>query len=125
MGGLLNGQQVSKPVKAKLTENAGDYTWTAAAVGAMNSASYQLATQRPVMSIGGFNGTDPAPTLAQFKEYVRDGEIHYFIGESRPGPGDRRGGSSRITDWVEKHFTKVQVGQTTLYDLTREKQREK
>ena len=122
MGGLLDGQKVSKTVKARLTENADDYTWTAATIGAMNGASYQLATQRPVMSIGGFNGTDPAPTLAQFKEYVRDGKIHYFIGGDGPGGGDRRGGTSGITDWVEKHYTKVKIGETTLYDLTREKQ---
>ena len=32
------------------------------------------------MAIGGFNGSDPSPTLAQFKQYVADGEIHYFIG---------------------------------------------
>ena len=74
------------------------------------------------MSIGGFNGSDPAPTSAQFKEYVRDGEIHYFIGGDGPGGGDRRGGTSGIADWVEKHYTKVKIGETTLYDLTREKQ---
>ena len=31
------------------------------------------------MAIGGFNGSDPAPTLAQFQDVVADGEIHYFI----------------------------------------------
>ena len=31
------------------------------------------------MAIGGFNGTDPAPTLAQFEKYVAEGKIHYFI----------------------------------------------
>ncbi|OEU88022.1 glycosyl transferase [Streptomyces abyssalis] len=122
MGGLLNGQRVSKAVEAKLTENAEDYKWAAAAIGAMNGATYQLATERPVMSIGGFNGTDPAPTLARFKEHVRDGEIHYFVGGGRSPGQDRRGGSSAITDWVEKHYTKVKIGQTTLYDLTKEKQ---
>ncbi|HWM35524.1 MAG TPA: glycosyltransferase family 39 protein, partial [Streptomyces sp.] len=121
MGGLLNGPQVSNAAKAKLTENADDYTWTAATVGAMNGAGYQLTTQQPVMAIGGFNGTDPAPTLAQFKEYVRDGRIHYFIGGSSPGR-DGRGSSTGISNWVEKHYTKVTAGRTTLYDLTKEQQ---
>ena len=31
------------------------------------------------MSIGGFNGTDPSPTLAQFQAYVAQHKIHYFI----------------------------------------------
>ena len=31
----------------------------------------QLATGEPVMAIGGFNGTDPSPTLAQFQQLRR------------------------------------------------------
>ena len=42
------------------------------------------------MAIGGFNGSDPSPTLAQFKAYVADGEIHYFIASG--GDGGGRGG---------------------------------
>ena len=49
-----------------------DYTWVAAAVGSNNAAGYQLATGAPVMAVGGFNGTDPAPTLAQFQADVAD-----------------------------------------------------
>ena len=50
------------------------------------------------MAIGGFNGTDPTPTLAQFEQYVRAGEIHYFIaggavpGGAVPGGGGPGGG---------------------------------
>jgi hypothetical protein len=33
----------------------------------------------PVMAIGGFSGTDPAPTLAAFEKMVADHEVHYFI----------------------------------------------
>ena len=54
--------------------------WAAAVVGSNNAAGYQLATELPVMAVGGFNGTDPAPTLEQFQQYVADGKIHYFIG---------------------------------------------
>ena len=32
------------------------------------------------MAIGGFNGSDPAPTLASSRSYVADGKVHYFIG---------------------------------------------
>ncbi|TQK53183.1 4-amino-4-deoxy-L-arabinose transferase-like glycosyltransferase, partial [Streptomyces sp. SLBN-118] len=53
MGGLLNGAKVSAEVEAKLKQNAGDYTWVAAAVGSQNAAGYQLATEKPVMAIGG------------------------------------------------------------------------
>ena len=81
-----------------------------------NAAGYQLASGEPVMAIGGFNGTDPAPTLAQFEKYVSEGKIHYFIaggggfgGGGFGGVGGGGGGSSddasQITSWVESHFT--------------------
>ncbi|MET7618850.1 glycosyltransferase family 39 protein [Streptomyces sp. NPDC005408] len=120
MGGLLSGANVNAKVEAKLKQNAGDYTWAAAAIGSQNAASYQLATEKPVMAIGGFNGSDPSPSLAQFKQYVADGKIHYFIaGGQGGGPGGS--GSSGITTWVESTFTKVTVDGTTLYDLTDQK----
>ncbi|WP_327704032.1 glycosyltransferase family 39 protein [Streptomyces decoyicus] len=119
MGGLLNGSKVSAKAKALLEKDAGNYTWAAAAIGSQNAASYQLATRKPVMAIGGFNGSDPSPTLAQFKAYVADGKIHYFIAGGRGGPGGGQGGSSKITSWVTKTFKKVTVGSATFYDLTR------
>ncbi|MFI0241721.1 ArnT family glycosyltransferase [Streptomyces sp. NPDC016845] len=122
MGGLLNGADVSAKAKKLLQRNAGDYTWVAATVGSQNQASYQLATGDPVMAVGGFNGTDPAPTLAQFKQYVEDGKIHYFIGSggtgAGAGAGSGSGASSKIASWVEGNFVKVTVGSATFYDLT-------
>ncbi|MEV6395415.1 glycosyltransferase family 39 protein [Streptomyces sp. NPDC051907] len=124
MGGLLNGASVSSATQAKLSQNADVYTWAAAAIGSQNAASYQLATEKPVMAIGGFNGSDPSPTLAQFKQYVADGRIHYFIASGAEGGGGGRGGgpgggaSSAITAWVEATFAEVAVDGTTLYDLT-------
>ncbi|MGW5038273.1 ArnT family glycosyltransferase [Streptomyces parvulus] len=119
MGGLLNGAQVDSEAKKLLETDAGDYTWAAAAIGSQNAASYQLGTGEPVMAIGGFNGTDPSPTLARFKEYVADGRIHYFIGGGTGGGmGGGSGTASQITSWVEANFKKVTAGSATFYDLT-------
>ncbi|MFD4026076.1 ArnT family glycosyltransferase [Streptomyces sp. NPDC058576] len=124
MGGLLNGASVDAEAEALLTKGADDYSWVAAAVGAQNAASYQLATGEPVMAIGGFNGSDPSPTLAQFKKYVEKGKIHYFVsggglgGGMGGGPGGSAGTSSRISSWVTENFTEVTVGSATFYDLT-------
>lgn len=73
------------------------------------------------MAIGGFNGSDPSPTLAQFKKYVEDGKIHYFIsgGMGGGGMGGDEGTSSQISTWVEDNFKEVTVGSATFYDLTR------
>ncbi|MFE0812393.1 glycosyltransferase family 39 protein [Streptomyces sp. NPDC058848] len=119
VGGLLNGAQVGTEAKKLLEADADDYTWAAAAIGSQNAASYQLATGEPVMAIGGFNGTDPSPTLDRFKEYVADGRIHYFIsGGTGAGMGGDRGASSQIVSWVEASFEEVTVGSATFYDLT-------
>ncbi|WP_128435446.1 ArnT family glycosyltransferase [Streptomyces cyaneus] len=121
MGGLLNGASVSDEAKKLLETNADDYTWVAAAIGAQNAASYQLSTGDPVMAIGGFNGTDPSPTPAQFKKYVAEGKIHYFISSGSGGGGmggSSSGTSSQITEWVEANFKQVTVGSATFYDLT-------
>ncbi|MGC9537093.1 ArnT family glycosyltransferase [Streptomyces sp. UG1] len=125
MGGLLNGASVSDEAKALLEKNASHYTWSAAAIGAQNAASYQLSTGDPVMAIGGFNGTDPSPTLAEFKKYVEDGAIHYFIAGGSGGGGGMGGSSdgtsSQISSWVQENFESVTVDGTTFYDLTQPK----
>ncbi|MFD8045680.1 ArnT family glycosyltransferase [Streptomyces chartreusis] len=122
-GGLLNGASVSDEAKALLEKNADDYTWAAAAIGAQNAASYQLSTGDPVMAIGGFNGTDPSPTLAEFKKYVEDGRIHYFIGSGSGGGmgGSSSGSSAQISSWVQENFESVTVDGSTFYDLTQPK----
>ena len=120
-GGFLNSSQSNPALSKLLQADAGRYTWAAATVNSNNAAGYQLASGEPVMAIGGFNGTDPAPTLAQFETYVSEGKIHYFIagGGGFGGPGGSSGDdASRITAWVEAHFTSETVGGVTVYDLT-------
>ena len=78
----------------------------------------------PVMAVGGFNGTDPAPTLAQFQQYVADGKIHYFIGGTAmaaAGLTDRRQRRRRrgSPPGCAGNFTATTVGGTTVYDLRR------
>ena len=58
----------------------------------MGGASLALASDTTVMSIGGFSGSDPAPTLAQFQAYVAAGEVHYFVVGGGPGGGGPAGG---------------------------------
>jgi 4-amino-4-deoxy-L-arabinose transferase-like glycosyltransferase len=119
LGGLLDGTTSNTALNSLLTRDADRYTWVAAAVGSNTAAGFQLATGHPVMPVGGFNGSDPSPTLAQFQQYVSQGEIHYFIG--RGGFPGQRGGSSysrQITDWVRQNFPAMTVGGTEVYDLT-------
>jgi 4-amino-4-deoxy-L-arabinose transferase-like glycosyltransferase len=123
-GGLLNASQPNAELVTFLKDGARGYKWVLATVGANEAAGYQLSTGDAVMAIGGFNGTDPAPTLAGFEKLVAAGDIHYFLadggGGGFAGPGSGSSGSSetQITSWVESHFRSTTVGGVTLYDLT-------
>ena len=75
------------------------------------------------MAVGGFNGTDPAPTLAQFQRYVADGDVHYFVRSHMMGAFGRHTASGSheaadIADWVETHFVPMPVDGVAIYDLT-------
>ncbi|MDF7640283.1 glycosyltransferase family 39 protein [Bifidobacterium sp. ESL0784] len=126
-GGLLGGDgasSVGTKLKKLLMKDADQYTWIAAATGSQSASGYQLATQKPVMPIGGFNGSDPSPTLAQFKRYVKEGKIHYYIGGGEMGGGiggNQMGGSNasgQIATWVKANFKSQTVDGVTIYDLT-------
>jgi 4-amino-4-deoxy-L-arabinose transferase-like glycosyltransferase len=120
--GILNASTPGAALVTALEKNAGQYTWVAATVSSNNASGYQLATGDPVMAIGGFNGTDPAPTLAQFEQYVQQGKIHYYIAGGRGGGGGTSSttttAASQITSWVESHFTAQTVSGQTIYNLT-------
>jgi 4-amino-4-deoxy-L-arabinose transferase-like glycosyltransferase len=122
-----------------LKADAGGHTWAAATNGSNEAANYQLASGDAVMPIGGFIGSDPSPTLAQFQQYVADGKIYYYIVSRGPGgpdlmgdaaglepqPGPPPGGAHReqtegtkISDWVKQNFTAATADGVTYYDLT-------
>ncbi len=124
-GGFLSSSRSNPALNKLLQAAAGRYTWAAATVNSNNAAGYQLGSGEPVMAIGGFNGTDPAPTLAQFEQYVSEGKIHYFIsgsgsfgGGGGPGGGSTSDDASQITSWVDSHYTAETVGGVTVYDLS-------
>ncbi|WP_251044719.1 hypothetical protein [Arthrobacter sp. ISL-5] len=118
MGGLLGTSTPSSALVAALQADAGSFTWAAAVVGSNNAAGYQLATELPVMAVGGFNGTDPAPTLEQFQQLVADGKIHYFIGGSMMQGETGSDAAARISDWVAANFQARTVGGAIVYDLS-------
>ncbi|MCX4098152.1 ArnT family glycosyltransferase [Nocardia sp. alder85J] len=122
-GGMFGESSASAQVVTALRADAGNYTWVAATIGSNNAANYQLATRDPVMAIGGYNATDPAPTLDQFRNYVAQHKIHYFIDGSVMGGmrGANSGGSTAATEisaWVKADFTAQTIDGVTVYDLT-------
>ncbi|MCP9622390.1 glycosyltransferase family 39 protein [Nocardia otitidiscaviarum] len=120
--GIMGASEPSERLTALLLADGDAYTWVAATVSSNSAAGYQLATELPVMPVGGFNGSDPSPTLEQFQRYVAEGRIHYFLTGSGNGGGPGRSAdseSSRITAWIAANFTAEEVDGVTVYDLTK------
>ncbi|MEU0790024.1 glycosyltransferase family 39 protein [Amycolatopsis sp. NPDC005961] len=113
MGGGFGDDSASSAVGELLAKTT--TKWAAATTGSQSAASLELASGKAVIGIGGWSGSDPAPTLDEFKAYVAAGEIEYYVDGGRGGgPG---GGSSEITSWVTANFTATTVDGQTVYDL--------
>ncbi|HEY8871155.1 MAG TPA: glycosyltransferase family 39 protein [Candidatus Limnocylindrales bacterium] len=125
-GGAAGGNLgSSSALVTYLTANRGDATWIVATTSAQNAGTIELASGEPVMAMGGFMGSDPAPTLAQLQTYVKSGHLRYvLVGGGGFGPGGASGSgsnSSQIDAWVASVGTVVDYGGTggaTLYDVS-------
>jgi len=114
-GGTSNGA-----LTAFLERNQGGATWLVAVASSMQAAPLELSTGRPVLSMGGFSGSDPAMTVSKLQELVRTGQLRYVLVSGGGGP---LGGaeSQSVTTWVTQHGTAVsstESGASGLYDLS-------
>jgi len=110
-GGGLGGA-ASQQMIAYLEAHRNGATWLVAVQGSSAAASIILQTGGiPVMAMGGFRGTDPAPTLAQIEQYVHQGKLHYVLAGGRGGFGGGGfgggGGVASVISWVEQNCTAV------------------
>jgi 4-amino-4-deoxy-L-arabinose transferase-like glycosyltransferase len=123
-GGPGGGGDAGSTSSALVTAlQQGNYRWAAATLGSQSAGSLELSSGASVLGIGGFTGSDPSPTLAQFEQYVSEGQIHYFVSGGRGGgaggPGGGSGSGSQIEAWVAAHYTATTIGGQTVYDLTK------
>jgi hypothetical protein len=86
--GGMDGASTNTDLVALL--KAAPTKWSAATITGSSAASLELSSGTAVLGIGGFMGSDPYPTLNQFKSYVASGQIRYFV--SGPMFGGRFGG---------------------------------
>lgn len=115
MGGLLDATAPGPNLVSLLRSTTS--TWAAAAVGSNNAAGFQLGTGMPVMAVGGFNGTDPSPTLAGFQELVSAKRIGYFLGGAGMSGSTGSDASQEIAAWVRSNFARTTVDGVAVYDL--------
>jgi 4-amino-4-deoxy-L-arabinose transferase-like glycosyltransferase len=101
----------------------GEPKYLLAVFGAQSSAPIINATGASVLPIGGFDGSDSAPTLEQFKSLVATGDVQYvqISGKGGMGPGMQGQGnssstvSSEINAWVTSSC-EVDVNYSSLYN---------
>ncbi|WP_018178109.1 ArnT family glycosyltransferase [Jongsikchunia kroppenstedtii] len=74
----FGGATQADPQLSALLKSANGYRWPAATSRSSSAAGYELAYRVPVMAIGGFMD-DPAPSLAQFQQYVKDHDVRYYL----------------------------------------------
>ncbi len=123
-GGSPAGGTVDASLVDYLVANRGAATWIVAVDSSMTAGSIELASGEPVMAMGGFNGGDPTPTLAQFKALVAAGQVRYLLvgggGGGIGGPGSSDSSISAIDAWATSVGTAVDSvtsGGGTLYEL--------
>jgi 4-amino-4-deoxy-L-arabinose transferase-like glycosyltransferase len=119
-GGGGWGQDADNPQLESMLQDT-DTDWSAAIDHSSAAAGLELSTDTAVMAIGGFGGSDPAPTLGEFQQDVANHRITYYVApsnERRPGGFGGRSAHTDIAKWVAAHFTPMTVGSDTVYDLT-------
>jgi 4-amino-4-deoxy-L-arabinose transferase-like glycosyltransferase len=115
---VMFGDLPEKGVVSRLLDAPSSTTWAAAMVGSETAANYQLESKRSVLPIGGFDGTDPFPTLEQFQIMVDGGQVGAVVIQDLPPLTlEGRGESARIVEWLRARYPAEQVGSAQYYNL--------
>jgi hypothetical protein len=109
MPGSGTGTSYSGLASYLISHSTGE-TWLVAVPGSMGAGSELIiGTGKPVMSLGGFGGSDQVLTVETLKELVDDGRIRFFYlsGTSGQGGGGMNAGNSGLFSWVADHCTAI------------------
>ena len=87
-----------------LEAHKGNAKYLVAVISSNEADAIILATNQPVMTLGGFSGSDPILTTTQLAALVKNGTIRYVLLNGGGGPG---GGQSTLTTWITRHATAV------------------
>ncbi|MFN8620803.1 MAG: glycosyltransferase family 39 protein [Chloroflexota bacterium] len=112
------GGGVDEATLQYLVEHRGTARWIVAASGTQGAASMELTSGQPVMAMGGFSGTDPAPSLEQLQALIAKGDLRYVLVGGRGfggfGPGGARNG---ISAWVQSACVAVTIAGSNAHNV--------
>jgi 4-amino-4-deoxy-L-arabinose transferase-like glycosyltransferase len=100
-GGM--GGDVSSAMITYLKKHQDGATWLVAVATDQTASSVILESGQPVISMGGWSGSDNAMTLTKLRSLVKSGKLHYIVVSSQGGQGT----NTEISTWVKKHGTAV------------------
>ena len=132
-----DGTNVDTKLIQYLEANQGNATYLVAVPSSNSGDAIILATNKPVMALGGFGGSDPILTTSQLASLVSNGTVRFFllnggfsgqpsrsILDQLPpairerieqggfgGFGGFGGGQSSLTSWVTQHCSVVSADQ--------------
>ncbi|UIX29589.1 ArnT family glycosyltransferase [Streptomyces sp. GQFP] len=111
--GLGSGAQLTDDQRKILTyvvEQAPDARIKLAVEGgAMSTSAFILGSDETVVGMGGFTGSDDAPSVGQLEKWTKDGDLRYVLGSESGGglPGASGGTSQQRSDWLAENCTEV------------------
>ncbi|MEU9211242.1 hypothetical protein AB0D27_25700 [Streptomyces sp. NPDC048415] len=97
------GSQVTSDMITYLKKHQDGATWLVAVATDQTASSIILESGEPVISMGGWSGSDNAMTLARLKSLVQSGKLYCIVISSTGGQGT----NSEIATWVAEHGTAV------------------
>ena len=125
-GGRNENASANSALIRYLEANQGNTKFLVATPSSMTADGIILATNKPVMALGGFSGSDPILTTTQLSSLVANGTVRFFLMNSfgrgqlppqildripeqfRNRPQGRFGGQqSALTTWVMQHCKTV------------------
>jgi hypothetical protein len=99
-----------------ISHNTGE-TWYVAVPGSNQATSLIIDYGIPVMSLGGFSGTDQILTVEKLRDLVNEGKIRYFLLPSMGQGNGMAQGDSETNSFVRNQSTVIPAsewGGTTL-----------
>lgn len=119
-GNPFGSSSVDTALLAYLEAHQSSYKFLVATENSHSADGLIINSGRAVMAWGGFSGTDPAITLAQFKTDVAADVVRYvYLGESGMGGfgGNQSSSTESISSWVAASCSAVS-GYSGLYDCS-------
>ncbi len=109
--GVGGSSSVDTALIKYLETHKGSAKYLVAVVSSNEADTIILATNQPVMALGGFSGSDPIVTTTQLAALVKSGAVKFFLLNGFGGGSPGGSSQSALITWIEQHGTVVSPSQ--------------